>query len=67
MIKVLGSSFIKKIDYENKALTIRMKHGEYIYHGVPQSTFNNLKKADSTGQGYNEFIKGKFPCYKKIS
>ena len=55
------SSNIDAIGYNDLTLYIRFKSGgTYAYAETPRSVFDALRKAESAGQFFHRFIKGKY-------
>lgn len=53
------SSFVDAIAYDNNAddLYVTLSHGSYVYHGVPESVFDNFLEAPSKGRFFNRNVK----------
>ena len=61
----LSSSMIDRIvcDDEARDLSIWFREtGRYIYSGVPQAVYDELRRAPSAGRYFNACIKRRFPC-----
>ena len=59
----LGSSAIERICWDEGSLDIRFRgSGRYVYHGVPEVVFEELRDALSAGRYFNERIKGRYRC-----
>lgn len=60
------SSNINAIAHEGDTLYIRFNSGiTYRYDGVPHASFSALSAAESVGQHFHRFIRGRFkytPC-----
>jgi len=59
------SSWIRSLKYfscDNHVgfLILRTDKKEYLFQKVPIHIWNNFKKADSYGEYYNDFIRGKY-------
>lgn len=70
----LDSSNIQQVKYDPRMrmLTVQFHGksndgtGEYIYHGVPQGTFDGLCGAESPGKFFHRYINKKFKTYRGI-
>lgn len=49
--------------YDDGRMLIRMQGNDYVFCGVPSSIFNGLIRADSPGEYYQAYIKGRYSCY----
>jgi hypothetical protein len=61
------SSHLDRVGYDagRRLLHVIFKDGDhYTYHGVSQSTFNSLLRADSPGSHFHQNIKPKHPATK---
>ena len=59
----LWSSIIRDVDYDDSRskLYITFASGKtYVYDGVPQATYQDLVRAASKGEFFNERIKGHY-------
>jgi hypothetical protein len=57
----LNSSFLKAAGYFGDTLRIEMHNGRvYDMPHVPYELFEGLIRADSPGQFFNEYLRGKF-------
>ena len=55
-------------DTSRRVLEIEFRTGEiYCYSKVPKEVFDGLADAESKGQYFGKFIRGKFPFTKKES
>jgi len=65
MIQV-SSSNISAVGYENEIVYVRFLNGStYMYKGVPDFEFENLKNAPSVGSYFNRNFKNVYP-YERI-
>ena len=58
-----SSSIIDRAGYDDRARLLCLRFldtGCYFYFDVPRSLFDALCAADSAGQFFNEYIKGRF-------
>ena len=63
MIKVINSSIISAVGYENRKLEVWLNTGrKYQYSPVPERIFENFLKAPSKGIFFNRDIKTKYKC-----
>lgn len=65
----MPSTVIAHFSYDaaNEALTIRFLSGRvYVYDGVPETEYKEMKMAGSKGSYFNLHIKDKYP-FKQIS
>lgn len=52
-------------DGEKKVLTVVFeKGGTYEYANVPQATYDDLQKAESKGDYFNQHVRGKYTAKK---
>lgn len=60
------SSFVSHVVYHPGKLTVVFKNNphKYEYYFVSKAVYNTLKKSESVGSAYGEFVKGKYPCKK---
>lgn len=65
----VDSSAISRIGYDanNKVLGVEFEESGdvYYYYDVPENVYNDLKKADSIGGYYNDYIKGEYYSVKQ--
>lgn len=56
------SSNIDRVGYQRGKLYIQFKSGvAYEYDDAPYHTYQTLVKAESVGQTFHRFVKGKYP------
>lgn len=60
----LSSSFVRESWYDksNSYMIINLSGTYYHYCGMPVSTWEDFKSADSAGTFYNGYIKGNYDC-----
>jgi hypothetical protein len=58
------SSFVRRVCYDasNLYMLIQLRNVWYHYCGIDSHSVSGLLSAPSTGQYYNEVIKGRFDC-----
>lgn len=60
----IDSSSLKSVGYDASAQTLEVEfnHGAvYVYKGVPQDVFEELKAAESKGRFFNSNIRDRYP------
>lgn len=63
MIKVVDSSIISAVGYENHKLEVWLNTGKkYQYSPVPETVFENFLKAPSKGIFFNRDVKPHYDC-----
>ncbi len=59
----LGSTMIERSCWDEGSLDISFRgSGRYVYYGVPEAVFEELRDAPSAGRFFNERIKGCYRC-----
>lgn len=66
MRKIVTSSLIDELSYENGILVVYFKRGSvYVYVNVPENVFNDFLNAESKGRYFLNNIKERY-VYTKI-
>lgn len=66
--KRLNSSLISRIAFDETAesLSVWFRNARrYTYTGVPRAIYEALAQAESAGQFFNAWIKGRYPCWQE--
>ena len=58
----VNSSNVAALGFDAGVLTVKYKNNRtYQYHGVPETVYNEVLKAESVGQALAELVKGQYP------
>ena len=68
-MKKVDSSVIAKVSYKAEEDTLDVvfvNESLYRYFGVPKKVYDKFMESDSKGEFFNQNIKDRYSCFKKV-